>query len=303
MDYESTVICPVNDGHQRAGKRMPFLSIVLPSRTVQDFVWVWGGECLLQDSIVELLRGNGFTGFEVKPVKAQFNRACIDDGNLILAIRLIQILPMEKLLGKDDFFKIALAGGREVDVPASIGKAIHEMTPAVQEQFEAAVGKATSAKQAQAILAKFTGLVAESRQLLSQVKAMMEQPQAPRLNELIVTGWAGMAPPESGIKLIEHCEGCGHTVYSAWTNPERLIDSSQWDGSDFFVVWPLPWRIFVTERVAKVLRDNRLSGIALKPSSDLVFSPNIIPTLSTGRLSDWMPEERARQLGAKMGID
>src|SRR5436190_774981 len=28
-------------------------------------------------------------------------------------------------------------------------------------------------------------------------------------SELIVTGWAGVAPPESGIQLIEACSGCG----------------------------------------------------------------------------------------------
>ena len=303
MDYESTVFCPVNDGHQRAGKRLPELSIVLTRQGIQDFVWTWHNECLLQDSVLELFKRSGFTGFAVKPVKARFKRACFDDGNLVLAVRLMQILPMGTLLGGDDFFKIALAGGREVTVPSSIGKAIHDMTPAVQEEFETALSKATSAKKAQTVLADFTGLVAESRQLLSQVKAIMDQPQPPRLSELVVTGWGGMAPPESGIKLIERCEGCSHYVYSAWSNPQNLIDSSQWDGSDFFVVWPLPSHIFVTECVVRVIRDNRLSGIVLKPSGDLVFPPETIPTLSTGRLSDWMPPERARELGAALGID
>ena len=29
-------------------------------------------------------------------------------------------------------------------------------------------------------------------------------------SELIVTGWAGIAPPESGIELTEACGGCGY---------------------------------------------------------------------------------------------
>src|SRR5262249_44338572 len=59
-------------------------------------------------------------------------------------------------------------------------------------------------------------------------------------SELVVTGWAGVAPPESGIELIEACGGCGYKKYSSLKNPERLIDWSQWTGEDFFIVWPLP---------------------------------------------------------------
>ncbi len=194
-----TVICPVNDGHQREGKRLTNLSITLPRYAVQDFVWVWGSECLVQDSVLELLKGNSFTGFEVKPVKARFKR------------------------------------------PNS---------------------------------------------------------EPPRLWELVVTGWAGMAPPESGIRLVEQCEDCGDIVYSACENPSALIDVSQWDGSDFFMVWPLPLFIFVTDRVAQLIRDNRLTGAVLKQPTDLDLSGGFGP----GRLSYWMPAQRARELGAAMGI-
>jgi hypothetical protein len=203
MDYESTVSCSVNDGHQRAGKRLPQLSVDLP-QTVRDFVWTWHSDCLIQDSVLELFKDNAFTGLDVKPVKAKFRR-----------------------------------GGGD----------------------------------------------------------------PPRLWELVATGWGGMAPCESGIRLIERCAACGLHVYSAWNNPENLIDYSQWDGSDFFIVWPLPGFTFVTERVARVIRDNKLSGIALKRSSDLVFSPHVIPKLSPGRLSDWMRPQRARKLGGALGID
>jgi len=196
-----TVTCPINEGHQRAGKRLANLSIVLPGRAVQDFVWTWYRECLVQEHVLELFRRAGLTGYEVKPVRARFKRAT-------------------------------------------------ESTP-------------------------------------------------PRLWELVVTGWGGLAPPESGIRLVKKCEGCGHTVYSGCDNPDRLIDVAQWDGSDFFIVWPLPKFIFVTDRVAQLIREKRLRGVTLKEPRSLDLSGFFSP----GLLSYWMPEPRARQLGREFGIE
>jgi hypothetical protein len=193
MDFESTVTCPI-DGSRRPGKRLPDLSVTLPRGAVQDFVWTWYSERLLQDHVLELFRASGLTGFEVKPVKVKFKRV------------------------------------------------------------------------------------------------MDRKP--PRLWEMVVTGWGGMAPPESGIRLIERCDGCGHTVYSGCTRPDKLIDYSQWDGSDFFIVWPLPKYIFVTDRVAITIRSNHLTGANLKSPDTLDLSGGFSP----GRLSHWMPEQRAREI-------
>jgi hypothetical protein len=204
MELEQ-VVCPINDGHQRGGKRLTNLSILLRGRGVQDFVWTWYSECLVQDRVLDLFKGSGFTGFDVKPVKARFKRA----------------------------------SGQE----------------------------------------------------------------PPRLWELIVMGWAGMAPPESGITLLEKCRGCGLDRYSVWTNAEKLIEPSQWDGSDFFMVWPLARYIFVTNRVVAAIRDNKVSGVVVIPSTKLVFPPGVIRGLGGGRLSYWMPGERARELGGALGID
>lgn len=204
MDLEQ-VICPVNAGHRRGGKRLTDLSIALRGAGVEDFVWTWLRNCLIQDHVLDLFRRSGFTGFDVKPVKARFKRA--------------------------------------------------------------------------------------------------SEQQPPRLWELVTTGWAGMASAKSGIRLIEHCNACGLRRYSAWTDAKNLIDSAQWDGSDFFMVWPLSKYIFVTSRVADMIRDRGLSGIVLRPSTDLVFPPHVIPEIGGGRLSYWMPEEQARKLGGPLGID
>lgn len=202
MDME-TVICPTNEGHQRAGKRLTNLSVTLPGHTVEDVVWTWYGECLLTDRTLELFQSSRFTGFEVKPVKTSFKQSSVSP---------------------------------------------------------------------------------------------------PTLWELVVTGWGGMAPPESGIKLLEHCPDCGATVYSDWSEADKLVEPSQWDGSDFFIVWPLPGFIFVTDRVAQAVRSNQLGGTVLTAQSDLRVSSGVIPGLSPGRLSYYMPEKRAKELGEPLGI-
>src|SRR5439155_13113173 len=82
----------------------------------------------------------------------------------------------------------------------------------------------------------------------------------PKLRELVIVGWAGVAPPESGIRVIETCSSCGLLHYSCFDNSLRLINESQWDGTDFFMVWPLPRFIFVTDRVKKTIEEKGWRG-------------------------------------------
>ncbi len=218
VDLGGPIYCSANPGHQRAGKRLTDLSVLLTSKRIPDFVWTWHSECLIQDQVLQLFRERGFTGFEVKPVRAQ------------MKIRAKKPDPCD-------------------DNP---------------------------------------GLTAE---LANQIKI-------PTLWELVVTGWAGVTSPESGVRLLESCSTCGLTSYSCFTDPTRLIDDSQWDGSDFFMVWPLPKFIFVTQRVAQTIRRTKLQGAHLKHLSKLKCKSRLGP----GRLSYWMPEARARELGEPLGI-
>ncbi len=95
------------------------------------------------------------------------------------------------------------------------------------------------------------------------------------------------------------CPDCGLLVYSSFTNPSELIDTSLWDGSDVFMVWPLPKFIFVSERVAQLVRNHHLTGVVLQRPEELQATSG---TLSPGRLSYRMPEARARELGGHLGI-
>ncbi|HXG59894.1 MAG TPA: hypothetical protein VNO22_00840 [Planctomycetota bacterium] len=55
VDLE-TVKCPTHPGHQRPGKRLTNLSVVLPKVTMDDFVWTWMSDCLIKESVVEVLK-------------------------------------------------------------------------------------------------------------------------------------------------------------------------------------------------------------------------------------------------------
>jgi len=81
----------------------------------------------------------------------------------------------------------------------------------------------------------------------------------------------------------------------------NLLDEKQWDGSDFFVVWPFPRFIFVTARVAEFIKKNKLTGVRLKKPKDVEIGEDSVG-ISPGRLSNRMPEKRAHELGDPLDI-
>lgn len=116
--------------------------------------------------------------------------------------------------------------------------------------------------------------------------------------EATILGWGGQVAPESGVRLEEECPVCHHRHYSPINDPEKLIQLDQWDGSDVFMIWPLPAFMFVTERVVDLISENSITGVTwrktLPPSAGCGYSP--------GGLSLWMPEGRAHAIGDSLGI-
>jgi hypothetical protein len=212
VDLEQ-VECPITTDHQRGGKRIGLLRVILPSARIGDFIETWCSDWIMQDHVLTRFREAGFTGFEVAPVEVT---------------------------------KVRLRRG----APAA-------------------------------------GL--------------------PPLWELKVTGWAGESPPESGIRMRYYCEGCGVTDYTACKHPEHLIDPGQWDGSDFFIVWPLPKFIFVTDRVAELLRQEGYTGVRLvRPANmDICdgtgFGPGPPPPGRKVRGPEAFPKVRIRRFRPKAG--
>jgi hypothetical protein len=132
------------------------------------------------------------------------------------------------------------------------------------------------------------------------VRTTSGQPLAQNFQEAIVTGWGGMARAESGIKLEEKCPSCGFLHYSNLTNPQLLLQHGEWDGSDFFIVWPMPRLPLVTSRVKHLFRQHRIGPCRFLSLSSLKTDKS---GFSPGRLSYWMPTERAAALGNSLGID
>jgi hypothetical protein len=98
----------------------------------------------------------------------------------------------------------------------------------------------------------------------------------PKLWEFIVTGKAGTAHPDSGIRVLWECEGCKEIEYSSYTNG-IIVDESKWDGSDFFTVNGYPRYILVTERVKEFVIEQQLINCSLIPSQNLQWGPHIRP--------------------------
>jgi hypothetical protein len=119
--------------------------------------------------------------------------------------------------------------------------------------------------------------------------------------ELMVTGWGGMADARSGIREKERCSGCGHIRYTEISDPMHIVDPATWDGSDIFMVWPMPKYRFVTQRFVEIVRNSGFSGVSFVralPSLGRGVSRSFTP----GRLSDYMPMARARLLGKELDI-
>jgi len=116
--------------------------------------------------------------------------------------------------------------------------------------------------------------------------------------ELQVTGWGGVARPESGIRIVKCCQACRWKKYSRLIDSESLIDWNQWTGEDFFVVWPLPNYILVTERVAGLLLNLDAKSFELR-SLEGVGGDGF----TVGRLSNFMPEDLAIKYGAPIGLE
>jgi hypothetical protein len=120
-------------------------------------------------------------------------------------------------------------------------------------------------------------------------------------SQIVVSGWAGVAPPESGIELIEACGDCGYKRYSPLQHPEHLIDWSQWTGDDFFIVWPLPKYMMITRRVADVLAELKVKSYCLKDPR--VSQQQYSFGYTVGALSDYVPEDLAIRYGGPLELE
>jgi hypothetical protein len=123
--------------------------------------------------------------------------------------------------------------------------------------------------------------------------------------EFIVTGWAGVARPESGMKLLDSCPGCFWKDYGPIHDFTQVIDWDRWTQEDFFFVWPLVYQRLCTERAAKWLETSGIRSFCLgngferleKRKNSLCFG------IPRGPLSAYLPEDLAIKYGRPLGLE
>jgi hypothetical protein len=69
--YEQ-VICPLNDGHRRAGRRIGELSVIVPPSGVRDVVFTWSNDILLSKRALDLFKKNRVTGFKATRARTSY---------------------------------------------------------------------------------------------------------------------------------------------------------------------------------------------------------------------------------------
>lgn len=134
--------------------------------------------------------------------------------------------------------------------------------------------------------------------------AFPHQPQQARYWQIVVTGWGGIANPRSGVVMLE-TKKFGAQKYSPCANVRLLLDPDSYDGSDLFMVWPLPYVIWVSPKLASLLAANRAQHYQLDPVRSYRFErlPGNPIGFGPFPLECYLPPDRAAQVGAASGID
>jgi hypothetical protein len=115
-----------------------------------------------------------------------------------------------------------------------------------------------------------------------------ETPIGREVFELKAIGWGGVAPEESGVRVIEECPFCKRQVFSIYREKAKLFNRRNWDGSDFFIIWPIPRWIMVSRRVRDHIVASGYSGVRARDLEDLPVG--VVKTISPGQLNDWFDE-------------
>lgn len=103
---------------------------------------------------------------------------------------------------------------------------------------------------------------------VATLPAGVDRTALPRLWEFVVVGQAGPAHEDSGIVTLRRCDECGLVEYSDFRHG-IVINTSTYDGSDFFVVQEYPKYTLVSERARSVIEANRLTNVSFVESTQV----------------------------------
>jgi hypothetical protein len=111
--------------------------------------------------------------------------------------------------------------------------------------------------------------------------------------ELHIAGFGGIVPETSGNKLLWRCRGCGVREYAGTLRGAEIEKIIDWDGSDFFKVWPAMAMSFCTDRARGVLE---------RCAPELEFSPMSaqadVTSYGDGNIPPYHPDNVRRKIEA-----
>lgn len=122
--------------------------------------------------------------------------------------------------------------------------------------------------------AKLTGFVVHPADA-ARVPERQDGRTFPKLWELVVVGRGGPAHKESGIAKVQECSECGFVQYSAFKSG-ITVDTSVYDGSDFFTLAEYPKSVLVNERAKAVIESHRLTNVNFVESTELKWPKGVI---------------------------
>jgi hypothetical protein len=116
--------------------------------------------------------------------------------------------------------------------------------------------------------------------------------------QVAVNGWGGIASPDSGLQCID--DSVVPRRYKKYEGTGSVLNREQWDGSDFFMIWPSPM-IIVTRRVIQLLEKHKIKHYRTF-SADCYQSMHYERAFSGPPLQCWYREDRAREIGEPLGL-
>ena len=152
------------------------------------------------------------------------------------------------------------------------------------------------------LAAKLTGFDVRPATVRERFRRGKVGPVVP-YHELVFVGWGGLINPSTGSHPVSQCPACGFTEFSPIKNMDNLFDKSQWDGSDFFMIWPIGE--YVSDRVKMIVEEHCLTGVEFLPldSRKETLAKHVAYNPPSAAGLRWiLPEPRASEIGKPLGI-
>jgi hypothetical protein len=95
--------------------------------------------------------------------------------------------------------------------------------------------------------------------------------------ELEVTGWGGVVPKSSGVRLRTRCTHCECRTYSMYTNAAAINSVVPDNAPDIFIIWPFSSVVFISARMADLIEIYSITGGKLRTFFKIKWPAIMLP--------------------------